>query len=212
MGVVADVVASALTRLAVAAVSGRSSVRMEAAYVVVVAREGDVDVLRRLSRDHGEKPSDAPTENTARSAGWRRIVDNGARSPFRKRAGLQLRLPSLRTCSSPTRRSSDSFSPAKQLCPRAPSTLLLRTTCRGASEDCCSATKPALWCEPPGAELAAHSGELQALASASGASRRSVARPVRVPAYRLLRSGDGAGWLGMGGQTGNGRGAPGGGA
>jgi hypothetical protein len=53
-GVVAGVVAGALPRLAVAAVSGCGRVRMEAAYFIVAAREGDVGVLRRLSGDHEE--------------------------------------------------------------------------------------------------------------------------------------------------------------
>src|SRR4029077_9034097 len=53
-GVVAVVVAGALTRLAVAAVSGSGRVGVEAADVVVVAGERDVDVLRRFARDHGE--------------------------------------------------------------------------------------------------------------------------------------------------------------
>jgi len=53
-GVVAVVVAGALTRLAVAAVSRRGRVRVEATNVVVVTRERDVDVLRRLTRDYRE--------------------------------------------------------------------------------------------------------------------------------------------------------------
>ena len=53
-GVVAVVVAGALTWLAVAAVSGRGGVGMETACVVVFAREGDVDVLRRFAGEHDE--------------------------------------------------------------------------------------------------------------------------------------------------------------
>jgi hypothetical protein len=51
--VVARVVTGALTELAVAAVSGRGRVGVEPAYVVV-AGEGDVDVLGRLAGDHEE--------------------------------------------------------------------------------------------------------------------------------------------------------------
>src|SRR4029077_12596980 len=50
-GVVAGVIAGALSRLAVAAISSCGRVRVEAAHVVVFAREGNVDVLRRLAGD-----------------------------------------------------------------------------------------------------------------------------------------------------------------
>jgi hypothetical protein len=53
-GVVAVVVAGALTRLTVAAVSGSGRVGVEPAYVVVFARERDVDVAGRLAGDHEE--------------------------------------------------------------------------------------------------------------------------------------------------------------
>jgi hypothetical protein len=50
--VVAGVVARALTRLAVALVSGRGRICVEAAHLVVAPGEGDVDVLGGLARDH----------------------------------------------------------------------------------------------------------------------------------------------------------------
>jgi hypothetical protein len=53
-GVVAHVVLRALTRLAVAAVAGRDRIGVEPAYFLVIAREGHVYVLSRLSLDHGE--------------------------------------------------------------------------------------------------------------------------------------------------------------
>ena len=54
-GVVAIVVGGALARLAVAAVSGGCCVGVEPAYVVVIAGECEVDVLRRIADDHGER-------------------------------------------------------------------------------------------------------------------------------------------------------------
>jgi hypothetical protein len=62
-GVVAVVVAGPLTRFAVAAVSGRSRVRVEPAYVVVFAREGDVMFCVGSPAITRKEPSDAPTEN-----------------------------------------------------------------------------------------------------------------------------------------------------
>jgi len=50
-GVVAGVIARALTRLAVASVAGTSRVGVKPAHVVIVAREADVDVLGRLIGD-----------------------------------------------------------------------------------------------------------------------------------------------------------------
>src|ERR1700730_8449195 len=54
-GVVAGVIARAFARLAVAAVSRRGCIRVEAADVVVFARKGDVDVLRRLAGEDQER-------------------------------------------------------------------------------------------------------------------------------------------------------------
>jgi hypothetical protein len=54
-GVIARVIARTLTGLAVALVSGRGRVGVEAAYVVVFTREGEVEVLRRLAGDKEER-------------------------------------------------------------------------------------------------------------------------------------------------------------
>jgi len=48
-GVVAGVIARALTGLAVTSIPGRCCVGVESAYVVVCARERDVDALRRTA-------------------------------------------------------------------------------------------------------------------------------------------------------------------
>jgi hypothetical protein len=49
------VIARALTGLAVAAISRRGRVGVESAYVVVCARERDVDVLRRTAGEDEER-------------------------------------------------------------------------------------------------------------------------------------------------------------
>src|SRR5689334_8089398 len=54
-GVVAGVIAGALTGLAVAAVSGRGCVGVESAYVVVCAGERDVDAFRRTAGEDEER-------------------------------------------------------------------------------------------------------------------------------------------------------------
>jgi hypothetical protein len=54
-GVITDVIARALTGLAVAAISRRGRVGVESAYVVVCARERDVDVLRRTAGEDEER-------------------------------------------------------------------------------------------------------------------------------------------------------------
>ena len=54
-GVIAGVIARALTGLAVAAISGRGRVGVESAYIVVCARECDVDALRRAAGEDEER-------------------------------------------------------------------------------------------------------------------------------------------------------------
>ena len=53
-GVIAGVIVRALSGFAVAAISGRGRAGVEAAYVVVFAREGDVHVLRRFAGEEEE--------------------------------------------------------------------------------------------------------------------------------------------------------------
>ena len=72
-------VAPALARLAVVAVSRRTRVSVEPAYVLLVfAREGEVDVLVGSPAITMREPSEAPTEKAERSADWRRIVSPAA--------------------------------------------------------------------------------------------------------------------------------------
>src|SRR2546421_11143808 len=54
-GVIAGVIARALTGLAIAAISGRGCVGVESVYVVVFARERDVDALRRTAGEDEER-------------------------------------------------------------------------------------------------------------------------------------------------------------